>query len=160
MNEYKLIWIVGLGLLSLFLTTILYLVGGRHNKIIRRLGSALVLAGGTNGVALLTQAWHWQYTLLPFTLFGGFILGYGGETAARKTIRRTIYVLGLLVSSVICLWAGGFTSFGIGIIVYQAIIAGGSIWLGVKNPFKNAVLEEGMVCMTNTLFLPFWAMVR
>jgi len=160
MSEMNLVWVVSAGFFAIALSCALYMRGGRSHKIIRRLGVALTLGAALNGIAIAVGNWHWQFGLVFLSLFVSTSLGYGGDTTSEKIRRRTVYCLGLFVSHLICGWAVGFGSYTIGLLIYQGIASAGTIWLGVKNPFKTAVLEEGIICLLLTWMLPFWSLVR
>ena len=150
MNEYYIGWVFTGSLLGLVIASTLYWLGGRNDKIIRRLGSALTLALTVNIASLCMGRWN-PYLLIIFPLlFGGFSLGYGADLFWQKVIRRTIYALGVTFSGIIfcltvspnCFWIL-IPHIGIGLF---------SVYMGVKNPI-HAVAEEGMICVALNLGL-------
>lgn len=156
MNEYDIGHLAVGGLFGVSLACLLYMYGGRKYKIIRRLGSAVVL---TTTVCLLTLAmgkfnW-WLLGILPL-LFGGFSMGYGGDSIYIKLTRRFLYTVGVLSSGLlICIVLGGNAWFVLPAHVLMGIL---SIYLGIKNPI-HAASEEVFICAMLNLGLVMYPFI-
>ena len=143
-------------LIGLVIASFLYMLGGRNDKIIRRIGSSLTLALTVNIASLCMGKWN-PYLLIIFPLlFGGFSLGYGANTFWHKVIRRLFYALAITFSGLIfcftvsphCFWILPI-HIGVGLT---------SIYLGIKNPI-HAVAEEGIICVVLNLGLIMYPFV-
>lgn len=143
MSEYQIGHLATFGLLGVTLASWLYMLGGRSDKIIRRLGGAFVLAATANALSKLMGYWSpWQLLILP-ALFGGFSLGYDGESLRMKVVKRFFYATAICSSGLIlCLTIGGKAWL---VLPVHMGVGVWSVWLGVKNPLKAAA-EEVFVC--------------
>jgi hypothetical protein len=158
----------GAGLMAL-ICNFLYAVGGTDmdgpgpeegKKWIRRFLGGGLLALTSSVVALLMNAWHWQYLLMFPALMVGFSMGYGAPTLSGKIFKRTLCATGVLLACVAGLYATGFTVSG-WMVTGLAFITGlTSVVLGVKNPFNNAPLEQFLICQILTLYVPYWAFIK
>jgi hypothetical protein len=133
----------------------MYMLGGRNGKWKRRFLGSLLAASAIWIESLLLGVFSFWHLLAYPLLIGCFSLGYGSEIPLTKVIKRSIVVLAsLAVGLTMCLTIGGKTWL---ILPLQAIIAAGSIWLGVRNPIPAAP-EEFFVCLLLTecnLLYPF-----
>ena len=157
------IWLVTYGFASLFIGLVLYMMGGTEGfsgKWLRRFLASFVIALSPNLAAVALGVWSYPFLFIWPALIGGFSLGYGGDTTIEKVVKRTIYALGCIAAGVFGFWAMGWPAFGVGILIFQLIVGITSVWLGVKNPYNNAPLEQAMICLLLTLSLPFWPYVR
>lgn len=143
MNEYNTVYQFFGAMIGLSVAVLLYMLGGRKDKIIRRLGSATVLAITNNVLTVIRGIWSPWFLLMVPALFAGFSMGYGGDNTWTKVIRRFIYAVGVLACGLIfCFQLGGNAWI---LFVAHAGVGLWSIWLGVKNPIE-APAEEGLVC--------------
>lgn len=145
-------------------SAILYMLGGTAmsfggQKWIRRFLASFLLAVAVNVTALVIGKWTWQYTLTWPALIFGFSLGYGADRFFTKIVRRSVYALGVISASVFCLWAINWSIMGIGILICQVVLGGISVFLGVKNPYSNPPVEQAIICLLLTMFIPFWPFV-
>lgn len=161
------IWLVAGGFVALCIGLVLYMIGGTDmgpgmggQKWIRRFLGSFIIVGATNIVALLKGVWNYPLIFMWGALIGGFSLPYGSDTLWGKITKRIVFALGCIATSFFGYWAMGFPAFGLGIIIFQTIVGLTSVYLGVKNPYSNAPLEQGMICLLLTLTTPFWAYVR
>jgi hypothetical protein len=163
------IWLVASGFGAIFVAVVAYMVGGTDmdgpgpmggQKWIRRYFGASVLSSAANGIAFLLGVWAWQYLLMFPALMIGFSLPYGGNTVAVKTLKRFVFAVGVLAACFCGLWATGFTFMGWVVMALASGIGLGSVVLGVMNPFSNAPLEQGLICLVLTMFVPFWAFIK
>lgn len=159
------IWLVSGGFLAVFIATVLYMIGGTDmggggQKFWRRFVASLILACSTNVIALLLNNWVWQYLFIYPALILGFSLPYGGKTTLVKGLKRFVFALGVGLACWCGLWATGFTPMGWVIMGLSTAIGLGSVVLGVMNPFNNAPLEQGLICVLLTLFIPWWPFIR
>jgi len=141
MDEYLTVWQFFVGMIGLSISVLLYMLGGRSDKIIRRLGAALALALTVNGLALWRDVWDIRMLLVLLCLFGGFSMGYGAETTWSKLARRMVYALGVLSAGALM----AYLTNGWAVFVPHAGVGLWSIYLGVKNPVE-ATAEEGWIC--------------
>jgi hypothetical protein len=94
------------------------------------------------------------------SLIGGFSLPYGAKTTWSKVFKRSICALACVSAGFFGFWAMGWPAFGLGVLALQLFIAAGSVYLGVKNPYTNAPLEQFLISILLTLTIPFWAYVK
>jgi len=121
----------------------------------RFIGSAVIgLAPAL--ISLILGMWDWRYILMYPGLVIVFSLGYGGDTQTKKIIRRTIFAIGCVAVGLIGVWIHQWNDVSRCIMIMQAVIGFGSIYLGVKNPYKSAPVEQFLVCLLLTVTIPFW----
>jgi len=138
-----------------------YMWGGRDplqpwmGKWLRRFIGSLVLATGANVIALWIACWRWEMLLVYPALCAGFSMGYGGDDFMEKLLRRTVYAAGVVGAGFVMVWAAGWSGNAITVLIVQSICGVGSIVLGIKNPLPAAI-EEVMVCIVLTLFIPIY----
>ena len=156
------IWFVAILGFMAFVANVLYAAGGTKGFGLfwRRFIGSFILALSASICALYLGAWSWKYLLIYPALIGGFSLGYSSDTLLGKITRRTIFALGVLMACLVGLWATGFTSFGWVVFILAAVTGLTSVVLGAINPFKNAPLEQFLICQVLTLYIPFWAYIR
>lgn len=143
MSEYAIGNLAVGGMLGLTLSTWLYMIGGRANKIIRRLGAALVLAVTVNLLSVAMGKWHpLMIAILP-SLFAGFSMGYGANVGYLKFVRRLLYCLGVCSAGAIMALALGGNAWMI--LPLHIGVGLWTIFLGLKNP-TLAASEEVFVC--------------
>jgi len=153
--------IIALGGLASLIASIFYMWGGTKGfgKYWRRYIGAFVLALACNLIAVYTSMWVWQMLLVFPALLGGFSLPYGADDLVGKIVKRAVFASGVCFAGFFCLWGLGFPGAGIGIFVMQLVVGLGSVFLGVKNPYKNAPLEQYMICQLLTFTIPFWGFI-
>jgi hypothetical protein len=157
-SEY--LYLVGMDGFLAFVACFLYSWGGQQGKWKRRFIASFVLALAANLTAVFLSRWSWPYLLFWPCLIGGFSLGYGADTFWAKFIKRTVFALGVCFCGVIGLWMTGFTGYGWGILISQILLSGFSVYLGTKNPYSSARVEEYLICQVLVLTIPFWPFVR
>ena len=135
--------VAGLALGSYF-----YMLGGRSGKWKRRFIGSAILAATVNASAIVLSIWTWKLLLIYPALAVAFHLGYGADTTLAKLLRRIIFVLGVLSAGAVAAWA----LHAWGVFPFHALVAVGSIYLGVKNPI-HAAAEEVFVCTSLNLGL-------
>ena len=155
------IWLVALGGLAAFVANVLYAAGGTtgFRKYWRRFVASFILAASCNLIAVYLHTWAWPMLLMWPVLIGGMSLGYGGDTVGVKVLKRSIFALGVCTAGVFGLWATDFTGMGWLVLGLQVVVGAGSIALGVINPFKNAPVEQYLICQLLTLTIPFWGFI-
>jgi hypothetical protein len=155
------IWLVCLGGLSSFLGCCCYAMGGTQGFGLfwRRFIGSFILVLSCNLIAVYLHTWSDKMLLMYPCLVGGMCLGYGGELLFQKIYKRTIFALGCCFTGFIGAWATGFTGAGIGICIFQLIIGMGSVYLGVRNPYNNAVVEQFIISLLLTFTIPFWGFI-
>jgi len=157
--------LVAFGGFMSFVASVLYMWGGTDmkwggKKWLRRYLGSFVLACAAWVIAVVLSKWDWRYLLMYPALWGGFSLGYGGDTKWEKVRKRFFFALGSLLACVVGAWIAGFTGAAWAVLIVCFIVGMTSIVLGVKNPYSNAPLEQYLICQVLTLFVPFWAFVR
>jgi hypothetical protein len=154
--------LVAIGGGAVFLSAVFYMWGGTagFGKFWRRFVGSFVLTLSTNLLAIFKGVWAWQLLLIWPALIIAFGLPYGSDTFWGKAVKRAVFALGNVSAGFFGYWAMGMPTFGIGILIFQLFIGSGSIYLGVKNPYKNAPLEQFLICILLTLTIPFWAFVK
>lgn len=150
MSEYGVLWTAVGSMGGLTVTTGLYGLGGRNQKLWRRIGAAITLSLTLNVAALLMGSWHWIYAAVAPLLFGALTLPYGGDTAGEKVLKRTVYAGSFVAIGGLIVWFKGEATWMI--LIPQAVTAGWSIWLGVKNPLPAAA-EEVFVCVSLMMWM-------
>jgi hypothetical protein len=143
MSEYLIGFLAVISLAGVVLSSASYMIGGRRNKIIRRLGGAFILASTVNLVSVFLNNWSPYFLLLLPALFGGFSMGYGADIGYVKFIRRLLYAIAICGSGLImCLVLGGASWL---ILPLHVSVGLWSIWLGVKS-IVPAAAEEVFIC--------------
>jgi hypothetical protein len=156
MNEYTTVWQSFAALIGLSVACLLYSLGGRSKKWIRRICGACVLSMTVNGLLFWRGMWNpWFLLILP-SLVTGFSLGYGADQFWFKVIRRTVYAIGVLASGLIMAVILGGNAWWM--FVPHVGVGLWSIWLGVKNPI-DAPAEEALVCAALNLCLVFYPFI-
>jgi hypothetical protein len=154
-----------LGGLMALIASVLYMWGGTTmswggKKWLRRFLGSFVLALAASIIAVALAAWDWRYLIMYPCLIGGFSLGYGGDRMWTKVWKRTVFALGTLMACVVGAWIAGWTPSALLVLGLSFVTGLTSVALGVFNPFKNAPLEQYLICQVLTLYVPFWAFVR
>lgn len=151
MSETFYVWLVVFKLAMISLFTVLYVIGGRSNKQIRRFGSGISFGLGLIGLSLLTHKFHWAFLALPVLYPICLSFGYGSDQFWMKVLKRTLYGFSF-----------GLIGFGVGAflgnwylaITHLIISIGASVGLGVFNPIR-AVDEEALIALAITVLVPF-----
>jgi hypothetical protein len=151
MSENYFVWLVLLKLFIVCLFTMLYVIGGRVHKQIRRFGGGISFSLGIIGLSLLTHKFHWAFLALPILYPLCLSFGYGADKTWLKVLKRTLYGL-----------AFGLIGLGVGIFVgnwylgitHLLVCLFASPFLGVFNPIR-AVDEEALIALVITIHLPF-----
>lgn len=159
------IWGISIAFGLLFASVVLYMIGGtagfgEYNKAWRRFVASGLLSANAIMVSFMANSFDWRYFLMFIPIAVGFSLPYGGSSTAKKILQRTIYALGVLGACFVGLWITGFTFFGWVVMALALIIGLSSVVLGVVNPYKNAPLEQGLICLVLNMFVPFWGYIR
>jgi len=142
-------------IIALAFASLLYMLGGRDNKLWRRLGSAVILGSAVNITSLLFGIWELSFLLAYPCLIAGFSMGYSGDEGWEKAVRRLLYTIGVCATGLVfALSLGGFAWL---ILPLHIGVGAFSVWLGVKNPI-HAAAEEIFICVllnTGLLMYPF-----
>lgn len=139
MSEYTIGFLATFSGLGLLLSSLLYFLGGRKDKWLRRfLGSAiLTLTLLIVSYFLKVFSWWLLLTYVPITL--GYCLPYGAELFWSKVGKRTIYALCVISSGLICaIVFGGNAWFILPLHIGVGLF---TVYLGVTNPI-HAASEE------------------
>ena len=150
MSEWNLVWLVPVKLIPTIVFALVYVIGGRRDKWIRRwIGGTFVI------VSCLFFSWiggKLSFSSLSlFSLYLGLLLGYGGGSFLSRLFRRLAFgtVLGLCG-----LFIGvSYHVFWLG--VFQMLLAiQSSVLLGLTNP-DDAVDEEALIAIASVFVIPF-----
>jgi len=150
-NEWFLVWMVPLRILIVLVFALLYAIGGRKWKWIRRFVGGLFLGGALIGLSLMLGAFNWWLLGVPAMYVIVLCLGYGGDTPSEKFIRRLIYGaafggVGLYVGIVSGVWLVGLFQFVLAVFA--------SVFFGLANPVQ-AVNEEALIATLSVVCVPF-----
>ena len=156
MNEYTIIWICTGAGIGLVLASMLYALGGRKYKAIRRFGASAVLTATVALSALGMGRFTWWLLLIYPFLTAGFCLGYGGDTLPEKIQRRVVYYTAVVFSGVIVCFIMQGNSWWV--LPVHLFLGMGSVYLGVKNPI-HAAAEEFFICMLLNLGLLMYVFI-
>lgn len=157
MSEYTLGTLGTAGVICVVIASVLYWLGGRANKWLRRFVAPAVLTAGICGISAVKGNFSlWFLGVYPCLVLG-FSLGYGAEDTAGKVIKRVICAAGILSAGVMaCLGLGGNAWL---LLAVQGILAAGYVFLGVKS-ILNAAVEEGIASILLTLFIPLYPLIQ
>ena len=125
---FKIIWLAGFALL--------YGLGGINRKWLRRYLGSFYLTLGIIGFSLWTKSFSFWYLVYWPLLFGSLTLGYGADDFWEKVSRRALYGLAIGFAAFPLAWVTNQWTLYLGHIV---LCIGGSIFLGVYNPYKGEV---------------------
>ena len=141
-------------ILAVLIFAFCYIIGGRANKWIRRILGSLMLGIFVVGFSYWQRSYSNWLCCYPLLLFIALSKGYGANDNKLFTKIHRRFSYGLLfglscapvaiVYSAYYLWAGQLA---------LAIVA--SMFLGIKNPFGNAVDEEGLIAIASIILVPF-----
>lgn len=154
MNEYNLIWqVTGAGM-GILIGCLLYSLGGRRYKFLRRFVASFVIAVDINVLCLIRGLWQPLLLLIYPILIGTFCLGYSGDNFAEKFIKRFLcvaagFMAGILLAYCLNAWW---------VLIPHAVVAFLTIYMGIKNPVYAAV-EEFTICGLLTGFLTVYPFV-
>jgi hypothetical protein len=142
-NEYSIGYLASSSLVGLAVMCLLYMIGGRSNKWIRRFIASLVQTININLCAFFMGIYSfWLLLIYPITSIG-LSFGYGGETFVTKLIRRSIFCIANLGIGILFLLTYGMKMLWI--LIPNIGVAMWSIYLGIRNPVY-APAEEVFVC--------------
>lgn len=79
MNEYTITYTAAGAMFGLSLSTLLYSLGGRAHKWLRRFVASLVLAVTVNVCSVVMDVWSWPQVLIYPCLIFGFCNGYSAN---------------------------------------------------------------------------------
>ncbi len=150
-DEWFLVWMTPLRLAVVLVFALLYVIGGRKWKWLRRFVGGLFLGASVIGLSLMLGSFSWWLLGVPAMYVIALCMGYGGDTIPEKFMRRLIYGIalggvGLYVGIVSGVWLLGLFQ------ILLAVFA--SVWLGLLNPV-NAVNEESLIATLSVVCVPF-----
>jgi len=151
--EYNTVWQFFGGLIAVSISGLLYMLGGRKHKAIRRYGASFLLALAVNAIAILREVWHPGLIGIWPLLIIGYSMGYGADEFWKKVLRRSIYCATVLLSGGLCAFLYGGNA--VGVFVAHSVVAFTSIFWGIKNPVY-APAEEGIIfLLTSGLLIAY-----
>jgi hypothetical protein len=142
-NEYFIGYMAFFSLLGLASGCLLYMLGGRQGKWIRRFLGSLIISMDVYTTSVVLGTFNWWLLLIYPVLAIGFSLGYGADILWKKIVKRTIFALAVLSAGLICCFSMGGNAW----VVFPCHVGIGlwSVYLGVRNPLQAAA-EETFVC--------------
>lgn len=154
MSEYTIGYIATGSLIGLAVACLLYMLGGRRHKAIRRFGGSFVIALTVNLASFFMGIYSFWYLLIYPLKIGEFSMGYGGHSLPRQVQRGLIVATSALCGLIFCLTMGGMAWI---VLAIQVIVGAITILFAFKNPIWAAA-EEVLVCVLNNgvlIFYPF-----
>ena len=156
MTEQAMGWLAfgRLGVVAVF--ALLYQLGGRSNKYIRRWVGGLFLAVALIILSLIDHAFKWPLLALLGIIPGLLSLGYGAGDKARSVQRRFIYGMAWGVAAI----ALSLVTHTLALGIFQAIMAVGistlfgTFGMGDDNPV-SAPEEETIIATLSVVLWPF-----
>jgi len=154
MNEYTIGYVACGSIVGLALACLLYMLGGRNNKAIRRFGASAVLT-----LTVCLAAWAmgkfswWLLALYPLKCLE-FIQGYSNNEGKGWVKRLGIAFTSVMSGVVLCWILGG----GWWLVLVHAWLSLASTQFALKNPL-HAAAEEPLVCAINNLAIVFYPFV-
>ena len=148
MNEYATTYQSFFAGLGLVVSSLLYSLGGRRYKFLRRFIASFILTTTVISLCLIRGCFSFWHLLIYPILALGFSLGYGADSVSLKIFKRLYCALAVLMAGLVM----AFTLNGWGVFIPHAGIAMWSVWMGVKNPIP-AASEEFFICMMLNLGL-------
>ncbi len=144
MNEYQIGYTACGAVMGLCLACLLYMVGGRANKWIRRFLASGVLTATVclSAFAMGRFSWWLAGMYLPLTV--GFCMGYGGTTLYEKVRRRAACAAMVCSAGLICCFVFGGGAWWV--LPIHLGIAAFTVYLGIISKV-TAAAEEVFVCM-------------
>lgn len=147
MSEWNLVWLTIPRILILLVFVLLYVIGGRKWKPLRRIVGGTFLGASVTLMALAIGNYHWIFWLSVPLYPVALSLGYGGNDTQTKFVRRLIY--GVSLGSV------SFVFLNPVLAIFQVSMSTlASIYLGLRNPVQ-AVNEEAMIALLSVATVPF-----
>jgi hypothetical protein len=154
MSEYTIGFSAVGNVVALALSSLFYMLGGRNNKLLRRLGCALVISVAVNVTSIFFAKWNaWLLLLFPMQ-FGMYSLGYGGEIEWLRVVKRFLVVAISVLCGVLCVLSLGSSWW---LLLIHAFVASATVFFSRFNPIFAAA-EEVMICVLLNgviLFYPF-----
>lgn len=156
MSEYSIGYLACGSLAGLVIAAVLYMMGGRDNKALRRYGASAIIAATINIVAWLMGVWFaWLLLIFPLKI-AEFSLGYGGDDSLTRGFKRALVVgVSLLSGLIFCVTWGGVAYW---YLALQAFVGAGTIFFAFKNPIAAAA-EEPLVCVLNNCVLMLYPFI-
>lgn len=150
MSEGTLIWLSTAKLLVVAAFAVLYILGGRKYKVLRRYVGGLLIAGATIGFSIYQESFRSLSIVALVAAPVALAFGYGGDTFWEKLRRRFVY--GCAVGS-IGVWFA--IPDRVDLWLFQlALAVVASVFLGIRNPVP-AVEEEALIATLSVCMVPF-----
>jgi len=154
MNEYTIGYIACGSLLGLVVASLLYMLGGRNNKGIRRFGASFIIAATVNlAVYFLGNFSWWMLSLYPLLILQ-FIQGYSDDEGKGWVKRLGITATSVITGAILCFILGG----GWWLLVIHLWVSLITTQFSFKNPIMAAA-EEPMVCFLNNIAIIFYPFI-
>ena len=142
MTEWQMVLTVPARMLVLTAFSTCYVIGGRSQKWIRRFVGGSIIGCSCVAISMWTGSYNpWIWLTVP-AYVAALTMGYGGDDLQTKAYRRFLYGLAvgsvsLIIAAPTGLWVLSFFQ------IFIAVVS--SVFLGLLNPAKDAVKEEGLI---------------
>lgn len=138
MNEYQIVWTSAFSGLGIVISALLYSLGGREDKYLRRWVASFVIATTANITAFLLSRWSpWLLTIFPAIALG-YHLGYGSEDFFTRLFKRIVYIVYAIFSPAVLL---SFLLHNFIILPWLVAIGVFAMFLTMRNPIFAAAEE-------------------
>lgn len=155
MNEYSIGFLAIGSLIGLSLGALLYMMGGRKNKGLRRFGASFVIALTVTLTSLVMGVFSYFFLLFwPLGILQ-FVQGYSDNSGFGWLKRLGITATSCMGGLVFCLVLGGATWY---LLPVQFIVGATTILFSKKNPLFAAA-EEPAVCVLNNIVFIFYPFI-
>jgi len=154
MNEYHIGYIAVGSLIGLSITALLYMIGGRNNKGIRRFGASAALTATICASAYFMGCFSWFMILLYPLFIAQFVQGYSDNSGFGWFKRIMISSTSIAAGIALCFILKG----GWWILAIHSPISIMTAYFALKNPI-HAAAEETFVCVINNLAILFYVFI-
>lgn len=153
MSEWWRVVLVFFKLQFIVAFAMLYVMGGRKHKWLRRWVGGTVLALSVLIFGAIHNSLNWGVILSTPLIYVGLALGYGGDHFWEKFLRRAFYGLMFSLPAFAISISIGRPMLGLFQIALSVLC---SLYLGLINP-TEAVDEEAFLAVLSSLCYPFLA---
>lgn len=154
MSEYITIWQIATAFVCTGLAAVLYSMGGRAIKALRRFLAPAIITGGLVGISLWSEKFSYYLLAAYPILVLSWVMGYGSDNNWIKIGKRTL--VGLVILALSGLLAWNYSNFGV--FAIHSVLVGCTVFIGVRS-FISAAAEEFIICSLQ-VFPLFWYLFR
>lgn len=151
--EYTIIWQIATAFGVTGLAAILYSMGGRAVKALRRFVAPAVILAGLIGISLWTDSFSWYLLAAYPILMASWMMGYSNDKGTGGIKRFVISCVILLLSGLFAWHYGNY-----GILIAHAVMCFLTVFVGLRG-IVPAAAEEFVIC-TLQVFPLFWYLFK